>query len=251
MGEWRRKTGTLAAGVVFLATLTAAGCGSSEQGNAGGSGSSGLREENAQLREENANLEEEIGRLEEEAEGLRSDIAEARAEAEEAESAAGQAAEDESGGTLTAVGPEELEGEPLPGLVPDDLPLPSGGSVRDVYEDDYTFSMTILLPSTFDETLAFYEERLPEVDWQEVVGDRVEGTTNGFRGVETSWDKGTYIPQDLPQDDPDYEQVAQNMDISVYELDPSGVQVDVRWYDYELSDSQREAEENDADGQSS
>lgn len=112
--------------------------------------------------------------------------------------------------------------------------------------------MTILLDSTFEETVAFYEEQLPAEDWEELVGERVEGETEGFEGVDTSWERGTYIPQDLPQDDPTYEQTAQTLDVGVYELDPSGVQVDIRWYDSELADQQREAEENDGnEGQSS
>lgn len=218
-----------------------------------------LREQNEELREENAELEDEVAQLEEEAEGLLTDVAEARVEAERAEEAAGeaQAAEEESasgdsGGTLTAVGPDQVEGEPLPEVIPDDFPLPSGASVRDVYQDEFSFSMTILLDSTYDETLAFFEEELSPEEWEELVGDRVESTSEGFQGIDTSWERGTYTPLDSPQDDPNYEQTAETLDVGIYELDPSGVQVDVRWYDYELADRQREAEEGGAsEGQSS
>lgn len=59
--------------------------------------------------------------------------------------------------------------------------------------------------STHDETLAFFEDELPSEDWEELVGDRVGSTTEGFRGIDTSWERGTYTPLDSPRDDPNYE----------------------------------------------
>jgi len=242
------KPVVLAASLCLAVLL--AGCGGSTKTNG-----SELKSENDALRQDNERLKGEVRRLEEEVEVLRSDVAEARAEAEQAEATAAEAEaapsgseEGSGGGEVADAGPGDVGGEPLPELMPKDFPLPAGASVRNVYEDDSSFSMTILLDSTFDEAVAFYEEQLPAQGWEELVGDRVEGETEGFEGVETSWEKGTFIPEDLPQDDPDYEQTAQTLSLGVYELDPSGVQVDVRWYDYELADRQREAEENDSDG---
>lgn len=55
----------------------------------------------------------------------------------------------------------------------------------------------------------------------------------GLKGVETSWERGTYIPQGSPQDS-DYEQTKETLTLGVYEIEPSGVAVEIFWNDYKL-----------------
>ncbi len=62
--------------------------------------------------------------------------------------------------------------------------------------------------------------------------DRTEGTVEGLRGVETSWEGGTFIPEGSP-DVPDFEQTNGTMTLEVYEIEPSGVTLEV----YEIEPS--------------
>lgn len=253
--EWERKfrVGAVVAIVSAMVALTIAGCASSDQGD-DESRANKLEQKNEQLQQENAQLESEVERLEKEIESLRSDVADARAEASaeqataeetQAETEDPASGPEESGGELQVVDPEELEGESVPDLLPDDFPLPSGGTVQNIYEDDSSVTMTILLDSTFDTAVAFYDEQLPPQGWEE--SDRTEGEVEGSKGVDISFDKGTFIPEGSPQD-PNYEQVKEDLTLSIYELAPSGVAVDIRWFDYELADQQRNAEEDGSSG---
>ena len=55
----------------------------------------------------------------------------------------------------------------------------------------------------------------------------------GPEAVETSWERGTFIPEGRPSD-PDYEQTRETMTLDVYEKEPSGVAVEVFRTDFEL-----------------
>src|SRR3989337_1482071 len=54
----------------------------------------------------------------------------------------------------------------------------------------------------------------------------------GLRGAETSWERGTFIPEGSPND-PDFAQTKETMTLEVYEIEPSGVAVEVFWTDFE------------------
>ena len=106
----------------------------------------------------------------------------------------------------------------------------------------FAFSLNFVIDSDFDTTGAFYDEQLAAQGWEET--DRTEGTVEGLKGVETTWERGTFIPEGSPQD-PDYEQTKENLTLGVYEIEPSGVIVEIFWNDYErLSDDSGEQEED-------
>ena len=139
--------------------------------------------------------------------------------------------EQASGGSLAVAGPSDVTGEELPGIMPDDFPLPAGAVADYASETEYSFSLDLVIDSDFETVGAFYEERLPKGEWKET--DRTEGTVEGLRGAETTWERGTFIPEDSPQESA-YEQTKEAMTLGVYEIEPSGVAVEVFWNDYEL-----------------
>jgi hypothetical protein len=55
----------------------------------------------------------------------------------------------------------------------------------------------------------------------------------GLRGSGTSWERGTIIPRDNP-DDPDFERTKETVNLRIYEIGPSGVAVEAFWTDFEL-----------------
>ncbi len=116
--------------VVALALVLAlAGCGGST-----GPDASDLGAENGELRQENERLEGEVERLQGEVERLQGEVDDARETAgAEPETPAPTASEEEareadpkeaSGGGLAVAGPGEVEGEELPGAMPEDFPTP-------------------------------------------------------------------------------------------------------------------------------
>ena len=228
--------------IVLVAAFVLAGCGGSTETNA-----SGLQAENKELRQENERLDEEVQRLQGEVERLQGEVAEAEPEATEVEPPAGspedgvQEAEPEesSGGGLAVAGPGDVGGEDLPEIMPDDFPLPAGAIADYASETEYSFSLDFVIDSDFETTGGFYDEQLATQGWEET--DRTEGTVEGLRGVETSWERGTYIPEGSPQDS-DYEQTKETLTLGVYEIEPSGVAVEIFWNDYERlgDDSQEE-----------
>jgi len=224
--------------VVLVAAFVLAGCGGST-----GTDESGLRAENKELRQENERLDEEVGRLQGEVGRLQGEVEDARetAEAEpEVPATEPTAQEDEvrkadpeepSGGGLAVAGPGDVGGEELPEVMPDDFPIPAGAVADYVSEMGYNFSLNFVIDSDFETTRDFYDEQLVAQGWEET--DRTEGTVEGLKGVETSWERGTYLPEGSPRE-PDYEQTKESLTLGVYEIEPSGVAVEIFWTDYEL-----------------
>lgn len=247
LGNRLDKRFGVAAGVVlcFAAALLLAGCGGSS-----GSSDAGLRAENEELRQENERLHAEVERLEGKVEGLRVAMS-AGSEAEETGPAATEPSREETepaspepqrgsgGGSLAVAGSGDVSGEPLPELMPDDFPLPVGAVVGYVYKDYWTFNLDFVLDSEFEQAAAFYDEQLAAQGWEET--GRTEGTVEGLKGVETTWERGTYIPEGGPQDG-DYEQTRETMTLTVYEIEPSGVGVEIVWNNHELLDRNYEEE---------
>ena len=235
------RAGRLSA-VALAAVFALAGCGGPTETDA-----SGLRAENRELRQENERLDEEVQRLQGEVERLQGEVEDTREAAEapetevpKAEAPESTAQEDEvreadpersSGGGLAVAGPGEVEGEELPGVMPDDFPIPAGAVADYVSEMGYNFSLNFVIDSDFETTTGFYDERLAAQGWEET--DRTEGTVEGLKGVETNWERGTFIPEGSP-DDPDYEQTKETLSLGVYEIEPSGVAVEIFWTDFEL-----------------
>ena len=205
--------------VMLAAAFVLGGCGGSTETD-----TSGLQSENKNLRQENERLDEEVQRLQGEVERLQGEVEDAR-ETAEAEP------EGSSGGGLAVAGPGEVSGEELPGVMPDDFPIPAGAVADYVSETEYSFSLNFVIDSGFDTTGASYDEQLAAQGWEET--DRTEGTVEGLKGVETTWERGTFIPEGSPQD-PDYEQTKETLTLGVYEIEPSGVAVELFWNDYEL-----------------
>jgi hypothetical protein len=233
--------------LVLVAAFVLAGCGGSTETEA-----SGLQAENKDLRQENGRLDEEVQRLQGEVERLQGEVEDAgettEPEVPETESTSQEdevreaEPEESSGGGLAVAGPGDVSGEELPEIMPDDFPLPAGAVTDYVSETDYNFSLNFVIDSEFDTTSAFYDEQLPAGGWEET--DRTEGTVEGLKGVETTWERGTYIPEGSPQDS-DYEQAKERLTLDVYEIEPSGVIVEIFWNDYErLSDDSGEQEED-------
>ena len=104
--------------------------------------------------------------------------------------------EGSSGGGLAVTGPSEVKGEELPEAMPEDFPIPAGAVVDYVSEMGYNFSLNFVIDSDFETTAGFYEEQLSARGWEET--DRTEGTVEGRRSVETSWERGTFIRRAAP-----------------------------------------------------
>ena len=51
--------------------------------------------------------------------------------------------------------------------------------------------------------------------------------------METSWERGTFIPEGSPND-PTYEQTKETITVDVYEIESSGVAVEIFWTDFEI-----------------
>ena len=107
-----------------------------------------------------------------------------------------------SGGGLAMAGPGDVSGEELPEAMPEDFPILTDAVVDYVSEMGYNFSLNFVIDSDFETTAGFYDEQLSARGWEET--DRTEGTVEGLRGVETSWERGTFIPEGSPND-PDFE----------------------------------------------
>ena len=229
------RFGGLAAVALALA-LALAGCGGSTE-----TVSSDVEAENRKLSQENERLREEVERLQGEVGRLQGEVEEARetagAEPEVPESTVQEEEveeaepEESSGGGLAVAGPGEVDGEELPEIMPEDFPIPAGAVADYVSEMGYNFSLTFVIDSDFETTVAFYDEQLVARGWEET--DRTEGTVEGLKAVETSWERGTFIPEGSP-DDPAYAQAKETMTVDVYEIEPSGVAVEVFWTDFEL-----------------
>ncbi len=240
MGELRMNGAGRLPVVMLAAAFVLAGCGGSTETD-----TSDLRSENKDLRQENGRLGEEVQRLQGEVERLQGEVEDARETAEaqpevpetETPSATQEdevqeaKPEESSGGGLAVAGPGDVSGEELPGVMPDDFPIPAGAVADYVSETEYSFSLNFVIDSDFDTTGAFYDEQLAAQGWEET--DRTEGTVEGLKGVETTWERGTFIPEGSPQD-PDYEQTKETLTLGVYEIEPSGVAVELFWNDYEL-----------------
>lgn len=199
-----------------------------------------MRAQNEELRAENERLRSEVERL-------RADVARAGVEdestvVEEAEPARGEdpggaASEPEEasgGGDIAVAGPGDVGGEAVPGIKPDDLPLPAGAVIEYSDEGDYNFTVELVLDSDLRSVTAFYEERLRQGGWEEV--DRTEYEQDGLEGVETSWERGTYVPEGSPQGDPNYEQTDETLSLVLQEIQPSGVGGRLSWNSYKLLD---------------
>jgi hypothetical protein len=195
----RNARRTVRAGKLFVVLLAAAfalaGCGGST-----GTDALGLEAENRELRQENERLGEEVERLQGEVERLQGEVEDARetsgAEATEPTAQGEEVREAEPegspGGGLAVAGPGEVEGEELPEATPEDFPIPAGAIVDYVSEMGYNFSLNFVIDAGFETTADFYDEQLAARGWEET--DRTEGTVEGLRGVETSWERGTFIP---------------------------------------------------------
>lgn len=223
--------------VLLAAAFALGGCGGPT-----GTDASGLEAENREPREENERLGEEVERLRGEVERLQGEVEDAReasgAEATEPTTAQGEEVreaepEGSPGGGLAVAGPGEVEGEELPEAMPEDFPIPAGAVVDYASEMGYNFSLNFVIDAGFETTTGFYDEQLSPRGWEET--DRTEGTVEGLEGVETSWERGTFIPEGSP-DDPDFAQTKETMALEVYEIEPSGVAVEVFWTDFELLD---------------
>jgi hypothetical protein len=230
------RIGKLSA-VLLAAAFVLAGCGGST-----GSEASGLEAENRNLRLENERLGEEVERLQGEVERLQGEVEDARetAGAEPEVPATEPTAQEEEvreaepegspGGGLPVAGLGEVEGEELPEAMPEDFPIPAGAVVDYASEMGYHFSLNFVIDSDFATTTDFYYEQLAAQGWEET--DRTEGTVEGLKAVETSWERGTFIPEGSP-DDPDFAQTKETMTLEVFEIEPSGVAVEVFWTDFE------------------
>ena len=216
--------------VLLAAAFVLAGCGGST-----GSDASGLEAENRKSRQENEQLREEIERPQGEVEDAR-ETAGAEPEVPATEPTAQEeevreAEPEGSPGGGLAAGPGEVEGEELPEAMPEDFPIPAGAVVDYASEMGYNFSLDFVIDSDFATTTDFYYEQLAAQGWEET--DHTEGTVEGLEAVETSRERGTFIPEGSP-DDPDFAQTKETMTLEVFEIEPSGVAVEVFWTDFEL-----------------
>jgi hypothetical protein len=126
-----------------------------------------------------------------------------------------------------------VSGEPVPDIMPEDFPLPSGVTLDYTNEDDYNFNLDFVLDSDLQSLVSFYENELKAADWKEV--DRTEYERDGLKGVEISWERGVFIPKDGPQDS-DYEQNDQTLGLALQEIQPSGAAGRIFWNSYKLLD---------------
>ncbi len=222
--------------ILLAAAFVLAGCGGSTETVA-----SDVKTENRELSQENERLEGEVEKLQGEVGRLRGKVEDAR-ETAGAEAPAMEPTTQEEGvreaepegspgGALAVAGPGEVEGEELPEAMPEDFPIPAGAVVDYASEMGYNFSLNFVIDSDFETTTGFYYEQLAAQGWKET--DRTEGTVEGLKGAETSWERGTFIPEGSP-DDLDYEQTKETMTLEVFEIEPSGVAVEVFWTDFEL-----------------
>jgi len=125
----------------------------------------------------------------------------------------------------------EVEGKELPEAMPEDFPIPAGAVVDYVSETGYNSSLNFVIDSDFETTTGFYYEQLAARGWEET--DRTEGTVEGLEGAETSWERGTFIPEGSPND-PDFAQTKETLTLEVFDSEPSGVAVEVFWTDFEI-----------------
>jgi hypothetical protein len=182
--------------VVLAVVLALAGCGSST-----GPDASDLEAENRELRQENGRLEGEVERLQGEVEDARetagaepeAPTSEPTAQEEEVREADPEAS---SGGGLAVAGPGEVEGEELLKAMPEDFPIPAGAVADYVSEMGYNFSLNFVIDSDFETTRGFYDEQLAGRGWEET--DRTEGTVEGLKGSETSWERARSSPRAAP-----------------------------------------------------
>ena len=231
---------------VLAAAFVLAGCGGST-----GTDASGLQSENRDLRQENGRLNEEVQRLQGEVERLQSEVEDARetAEAEQPETPVTPqeeevqetGPEESPGGALAVAGPADLRGEPAPGIMPEDFPLPADAILSTVSEDYYSFNLDFALDTDLQAVTSFYDQRLGDQGWEPA--DRTEYEQDGLEGTETTWERGTFIPAGSP-DDPNYEQVKETLNITLQEIEPSGVAGRLFWSDAELLDENYQDGEN-------
>jgi hypothetical protein len=206
-----------------------------------GTDASGLEAENRELHQENERLGEEVEWLQGEVERLQGEVEDARETSGTEEPATEPTAQQEQvraaepegspGGGLAVAGPGEVEGEELPEAMPEDFPIPAGAVVDYVSEMGYNSSLNFVIDSDFETTTGFYYEQLAARGWEET--DRTEGTVEGLEGAETSWERGTFIPEGGPND-PDFAQTKETLTLEVFDREPSGVAVEVFWTDFEI-----------------
>ena len=234
------------AGVGIVMCLTLSGCASliTSGGEADGEVQR-LRSENEDLRSENEDLQAEVRELQSEMEDLQAEVAQASAgsdsavesadptEQESADETNSASEESPDAGSIAVAGPGDTSGDSVPEIMPEDFPLPSGAVLEYTNEGDYNFSLDFLLDSDLASITAFYEEQLQTQGWEEV--DRTEYEQDGLAGVETSWERGTYIPKGSPQDS-DYEQTDETLTLTLQEVQPSGVGGRILWNSYKLLD---------------
>ncbi len=238
--ERRWRVGTVA--MVLCLMLILVGCASLLD--------SGDSDDAVQLRAQNEELRAENEELQAEIEDLQAELAEASAgdetsdvespEVTQQEPAQEEAADGTSsgseggsggGGSIEVAGPGDVSGESVPGIMPEDFPLPAGAVLEYTNEGDYNFSLDFVLDSDQESITAFYEEQLQSRGWKEV--DRTEYEQDGLAGVETSWERGAYIPEGSPND-PDYEQTDETLSLTLQEIQPSGVAGRLLWNSYKM-----------------
>lgn len=234
-----RRLAAVAAGACLVLVL--AGCGSL-LGTGGGEDEAGkLRAENEELRAENETLRAEVEDLQGQVaevsdEGASADVESSESTqsgSESGDSSGGDSGASSGGGSIEVAGDGDVSGSDVPDLMPEDFPLPSGAVLDYTNEGDYNFSLDFVLDSDLESLTTFYEKQLQETGWEEV--DRTEYEQDGLEGVETSWEKGTYIPKGSPQDS-DYEQTDQTLSLTLQEIQPSGAAGRLLWNSYKLLD---------------
>ena len=65
--------------------------------------------------------------------------------------------------------------------------------------------------------------------------DRTEYEQDGLKGVETSWERGKYIPKGSPNES-NYEQTDQSLSLTLQEIQPSGSGGRILWNSYKMLD---------------
>ena len=215
-----------------------AGCGGG--GDSGGGAADRLRVENRELQSENERLQGEIEALqgqvaEADDEGTVADVdGPEETDSEEAEPSTDDDSEGGSGGAnIQVAGEGDVSGKEVPEIMPEDFPLPSGAVLDYTNEGDYNFSLDFVLDSDLESLTTFYEDELESQGWKEV--DRTEYERDGLEGVETSWEKGVYVPKGSPEDS-DYEQTDQTLSLTLQEIQPSGSAGRLLWNSYKLLD---------------
>jgi len=223
-------------GVVLCLVLSLGGC----AGGGGGGDTEQLRAENKELQSENEQLQKEIETLqgqvaEADDEGTTADVdsPEATQPKDDEASASSDSKSGSGSGDIEVAGDGDVSGKEVPEIKPDDFPLPSGAVLDYTNEGDYNFSLDFVIDSDLQSLTAFYEEQLQQSGWEEV--DRTEYEQDGLEGVETSWEKGVYIPEGSPQDS-DYEQTDQTLSLTLQEIQPSGSAGRLLWNSYKLLD---------------